>query len=252
MTSPGEAVELTDVWAAYDGAAVLEEINLTVYENDFLSIIGPNGGGKTTLLKVIAGLVTPLRGTVRVFGENPARVRRLLGYVPQFSNFDRNFPITVFEVVLMGRLGRTGLVRRFSAEDREKALRALAAVEMAEFRDRPVGSLSGGQQQRVLIARALAGEPKLLLLDEPAAGVDAPRQAGLYELLQKLQAEMAIVLVTHDIGAVSAHVEKVACLNRRLFYHHSREILPGELDAAYRCPVDLIAHGVPHRILREH
>lgn len=247
-----EAAKLTDVWVSYNGTSVLEGINLTVQQNDFLSIIGPNGGGKTTLLKVIAGLVRPARGVVRVFGESPVRARSLIGYVPQFSHFDRDFPITVFDVVLMGRLGRAGHGRRFSKEDREKALEALATVEMVELRGKHLGSLSLGQQQRVLIARALVSEPKLLLLDEPTASVDAPRQSELYELLQKLKQSLTIVLVTHDIGAVATYVEKIACLNRRLFYHDAKEILAEELKAIYRCPVDMIAHGVPHRILEEH
>lgn len=247
-----EAVKLTDVWVSYNGTSVLEGINLTVQQNDFLSIIGPNGGGKTTLLKVIAGLVRPVRGAVRVFGESPAGARSLIGYVPQFSHFDRDFPISVFDAVLMGRLGKAGPGRRFGKKDREKALEALATVEMVEWRDKHLGSLSLGQQQRVLIARALVGEPKLLLLDEPTASVDAPRQGELYELLQKLKRSLAIVLVTHDIGAVAAYVEKIACLNRRLFYHGAKEIPAEELEATYHCPVDIIAHGIPHRILKEH
>lgn len=247
-----EAVELADVWFAYNGVVVLEGINLTVGPNDFLSIIGPNGGGKTTLLKVIAGLVKPVRGTVKVFGQSPAHAGNLIGYVPQAGHFDRDFPISVFEVVIMGRLGKAGLGRRFGKKDREKAFWALETVALEEFRDRPLGSLSGGQQQRAFIARALVSEPKLLLLDEPTAGVDAPRQTEFYALLQKLKREMAIILVTHDIGAVSKYVDKIACLNRRLFYHHAKEIRADELEVVYQCPVDLIAHGVPHRVLKEH
>ncbi|MEW5898708.1 MAG: ATP-binding cassette domain-containing protein, partial [Bacillota bacterium] len=159
---------------------------------------------------------------------------------------------SVFEVVIMGRLGKAGLGRRFGKRDREKALWALKTVALEEFQDRPLGSLSLGQQQRAFIARALVSEPKLLLLDEPTASVDAPRQVELYALLQELKREMAIILVTHDIGAVSKYVEKIACLNRRLFYHNAKEIRAEELEAVYQCPVDMIAHGVPHRILKEH
>lgn len=247
-----EVVKLEDVWVAYDGECVLEGINLTVAQNDLLSIIGPNGSGKTTLLKVIAGLIKPAWGSVRVFGENPEKVRSLIGYVPQRSHFDHAFPISVWEVVLTGRLGKIGLGRRLSREDREKACWAMKTVEIEDLQAKHMGSLSLGQQQRVFIARALVTEPKLLLLDEPAASVDAPGQAELYELLTELKKLMAIVLVTHDIGAVSTYMEKIACLNRKLFYHHSKEIIPEELEATYRCPVDMIAHGVPHRILKEH
>jgi ABC-type Mn/Zn transport systems, ATPase component len=221
-----EAVELADVWFAYNGVPVLEGINLAVGPNDFLSIIGPNGGGKTTLLKVIAGLVKPVRGTVKVFGQSPAHAGNLIGYVPQAGHFDRDFPISVFEVVIMGRLGKAGLGRRFGKKDREKAFWALETVALEEFRDRPLGSLSGGQQQRAFIARALVSEPKLLLLDEPTAGVDAPRQVELYELLLELKREMAIILVTHDIGAVSKYVKKLPALTAGCFTIMRRKFGP--------------------------
>jgi zinc transport system ATP-binding protein len=248
----GKVIELEDVWVHYDGMPILEGVNLSLNQNDFLGIIGPNGGGKTTLLKVILGLVKPSRGKVLVLGHIPGESRKLLGYVPQYSLFDHDFPISVWEVVLMGRSGQAGLFRRYSKEDKEKALQALEMVEMLDYKERQIGKLSGGEQQRVFIARALTTEPKLLLLDEPTASIDTPMQAGFYELLERLKQRMAIILVSHDIGAVSVCVDKIACLNHRLFYHNSREISAEDIEAAYQCSVELIAHGVPHRVLKEH
>jgi zinc transport system ATP-binding protein len=252
MPQGNEIVNLENVWLQFDGVPVLEEINLVIYQHDFLGIIGPNGGGKTTLLKVILGLLEPTRGTISVFGLPPARGRRCVGYVPQFSLFDREFPITVWDVVLMGRVGHVKRFTRYSDTDARLASKALETVEMLEFRDAQIGRLSGGQQQRVFIARALVTEPKLLLLDEPMASVDAPMQTELYELFERLRERMAIVMVSHDISAVSIYVDKIACLNRKLFYHGTKELVSEELEATYQCPINLIAHGVPHRVLREH
>ena len=179
-----DLVRLENVWVHYDTVSVLEDINLSIMRDDFMGIIGPNGGGKTTLLKVILGLVKPSKGKVTVLGGGPEENRKFIGYVPQYSHFDRDFPISVQEVVLMGRSGQVGLMKRFSREDKILALQALETVDMLEFKDRQIGKLSGGQQQRVFIARALVSEPKLLLLDEPTASVDMPMQTEFYELLQ--------------------------------------------------------------------
>ena len=247
-----EAVRLEGVWVHYDNIPVLEDINLTINQHDFLAILGPNGGGKTTLLKVILGLVKPSRGLVRVLGDDPTKSRRYIGYVPQMSHFDRDFPVSVWEVVLMGRLGRRGLFKRYSDQDKKKALDALEIVGMTDLRNRQIGKLSGGQRQRVYIARALVADPKILLLDEPMASIDRHMQESFYELLKALRKRMTIVLVTHDISAISVHVDQIACLNRRLFYHGPKELTPEIVEALYGCPVDLIAHGVPHRVVREH
>jgi len=248
----GEIVRLEDVWLHFDGVPVLEGINLSIQQHDFLGIIGPNGGGKSTLLKVILGLLEPTRGKVTVFGHTPEQGRRYVGYVPQFSLFDRDFPISVWDVVLMGRVGHAKRFSRYSDEDKRYAQNALETVEMLKFRNTRIGTLSGGQQQRVFIARALVTEPKLLLLDEPMASVDSPMQTELYELFENLRARMAIVMVSHDITAISIYVDTVACLNRKLYYHGAKELLTEDLEAAYQCPVELIAHGVPHRVLKEH
>ncbi len=250
--APRVIVYLEKVRVVYDDLVVLEEVDLSVYENDFLGIIGPNGGGKTTLLRLILGLVHPSRGKVKVFGTTPDKARGFVGYVPQHSRFDFDFPASVQEVVLMGRYRHSGLLKRYNRTDREITADALKKVGMSDLNHRQIGRLSKGQQQRVLLARALVSEPELLILDEPTASVDAPMQTGLYELLAELKEKMTIILVSHDISAVSVHVDKVACLNRRLFYHNSKEITAEELMKTYQCPVEMIAHGVPHRVLREH
>jgi zinc transport system ATP-binding protein len=248
-----EVVKLEDVWVQYNGAPVLEGINLAIEQDDFLGIIGPNGGGKTTLLKVILGLISPSHGKVSVLGKAPEKSRSKIGYVPQHNLFDRDFPISVRDVVLMGRYGKSGLFRRYSTEDRRATQDALQTVGMLNYKERQMGKLSGGELQRIFIARALVAEPKLLLLDEPTASVDPAMQTEFYELLEKLKKQMAIVLVSHDISAVSIYVEKLACLNRQLHYHGSKEITPEILEATYKCPVQMIAHGfVPHRVLKEH
>lgn len=248
-----ELVKTENVWVNYDGVPILEGINLVIVEGDFLGIIGPNGGGKTTLLKVILGLVTPSQGKVTVLGKSPQKSRTKIGYVPQHNLFDRDFPIRVFDVVLMGRYGSTGLFRRYSHEDRKIAEDALKTVGMLNFKGRQIGNLSGGEQQRVFIARALVAQPKLLLLDEPTASVDPNMQTEFYELLEKLKNQMAIVLVSHDVSAVSIYVDKIACLNHQLFYHGSKEISTEILETTYKCPIQMIAHGdFPHRVLKEH
>jgi len=247
-----ELVRLEDIWVNYDNVAILEGVNLSIKQDDFLGIIGPNGGGKTTLLKIILGLVKPSSGKVTVLGGTPQRNRKFIGYVAQYSLFDHDFPINVLEVVLMGRYGKVGLIKRFSDDDKKVALKALKTVEMLNYKDKQIGRLSGGEQQRVLIARALVAEPKILLLDEPTTGVDMPMQTEFYELLARLKRTMSIVLVSHDISAVSIYVDKIACLNHQLYYHGSKEVGPEILEATYKCPVQMIAHGVPHRVLKEH
>jgi len=245
-------VSIENLWVRLDGRTVLEDVNLEVKEGDFLGLIGPNGGGKTTLLKAILGLVKPSSGRVLVFGMSPEAARRRVGYLPQKSLFDQRFPVSALEVVMMGRYGRKGLFGRYAPEDREAARLALEAVGMEEESDREIGALSGGQQQRIFVARALVSEPDLLLLDEPATGIDSSHQKEFYELLRDLNEKMTIIMVSHDISAVSTYVKKVACVSRKLYYHSSKELFSEEIEEAYHCPVEMVAHGVPHRVLREH
>jgi zinc transport system ATP-binding protein len=252
MNMNTDVIVLNDVWVHYDGINVLEGVNLTLKQHDFLGIIGPNGGGKSTLLKAILGLVKPSKGTIKVLGNTPQNSRKYVGYVPQYSLFDLDFPVSVWDVVLMGRLGQTGLFKKYSKDDKKMALDALTMANMLEYKNHQIGSLSGGQRQRVFIARALATNPKLLLLDEPAASIDTIMQAEFYELLEKLKTKMAIIMVSHDISAISVYVDKIACLNHKLFYHDSKELTAEDIEVAYQCPIELIAHGVPHRILKNH
>ena len=247
-----EIVSLKNISVEFEGHTVLHDHNLTVYDGDFIGIIGPNGGGKTTLLRTILGLVKPSNGEIKVFGTSPDRVRNQIGYVPQMMEVERDFPISVRDTVLMGRLIHKSLFRGYTKKDYEQVNRALEIVEMSDMKDNKTGSLSGGERQRVMIARALASEPKLLLLDEPTASIDPKLKNDIYDLLNNLKHRMAIILVTHDIGVISSHVDKVACLNCQLFYHDSKEIPKETIEAVYQCPVDIIAHGTPHRVLKEH
>jgi len=247
-------VELEQVFFSYEGVPVLEDANLVVKQKDFLGVIGPNGGGKTTLLKLILGLIRPDSGTIRIFGRPPKEGRKLVGYMPQTFNFDFDFPISVMEVVLMGRLGRRGLVRKYSKSDVQICLKALERVGMEQLKDRQIGNLSGGQKQRVFIARALATEPELLLLDEPVSSIDQQWQRSFYELLNELNQEIAIILVTHDVSVISTYIDNIACVNGRVHYHGSTKDGVSRISEMYQCPVELIVHevshkAIPHRLL---
>jgi len=251
-TIPREVISIRNLWAGYEHEQVLEDINLSVYEGDFIGLIGPNGGGKTTLIRVLLGLLSPAQGEVQIMGRSVQEGRRAVGYVPQVVNFDRDFPIRVWDVARMGRLGHRRLLQRYTTEDNTLVAEALRKVEMFNLRKRPIGELSSGQRQRVYIARALASQPKILLLDEPTSNVDPQVSNSIYELLQQLNEEVTILLISHDMSAISAYVKSVGCLNRRLFYHGGKEITSQMLEQAYQCPIDLIAHGVPHRVFIPH
>ena len=245
-------IAVRHVWAGYEHEQVLEDVNLSVYEGDFVGLIGPNGGGKTTLLRVLLGLLPPMQGEVCVMGLPVKEGRQAIGYVPQVIAFDREFPISVWDVARMGRVGHRGLLKRYTAEDDAIVTDALRRVGLLDLRRRPIGELSGGQRQRAYIARALATQPEILLLDEPTSSVDPQVSSNIYELLRQLNDHVTILLVSHDMSAISSYVKTVGCLNRRLFYHGEKEITAEMLELAYQCPIDLIAHGVPHRVLPVH
>ncbi len=248
-----DAIKIEDLDVYYGDLCVLSKINLEVKKDEFLGIIGPNGGGKTTLLKVILGLLGPSAGSVRIFGRLPCQMKGQIGYVPQFSKFNRHFPVSVEEVVLMGRLsGQTGTFYSYSQRDKEAAAFFMKRMDVYNLKTRQIGKLSVGQLQRILIARALVANPKILLLDEPTASVDAISKNEIYSLLKELNKDIPIVLVTHDIGVISSYIGKIACLNRELHYHGETKISENILQHLYGCPVELIAHGVPHRILSVH
>jgi zinc transport system ATP-binding protein len=239
-------VEFENVTFSYDGLPVLRDVNLTVEKLDFLAIVGPNAGGKTTMLKLMLGLLKPRNGTIRIFGTSPDKARKHIGYMPQYTSLDLMFPVDVLDVVLMGRLGehKTGF---FSKEDKRIAHESLAQVEMNGFDDRPFSDLSGGQRQRVLIARALASNPELLLLDEPTSNIDVAVETELFEILHDLN--KTIVLVTHDLGFVSCFVKHVACVNRNVVVHPTSEITGELINEIYGTDVHMVRHdhSVPGR-----
>lgn len=251
MTLDVPDILFEDVWFSYNHSPVLREVSFSVPQREFLAMIGPNGGGKTTLLKLILGLYKPQRGRVRVFGIEPKRASHLLGYVPQNSNLSLDFPVTALDVVLMGRLH--GFKGFYEKEDRIRAEEALEEVGMREYKSIKMSELSQGQRQRVLIARALVSEPRMLLLDEPTASVDVEAQSMIYDKLRELNKTITIIVVSHDISVVSSYATAVACVNGTVYYHDAKEITPEMLKLAYgSCPVEIIAHGIPHRVLARH
>jgi zinc transport system ATP-binding protein len=246
-------VEIKNLHGGYDQETVLEDINLTVYDNDFIGLIGPNGGGKTTLLKIILGLLPPQKGLVQVMGQTPQKGRRHIGYVPQFAVFDSDFPISVYDVVKMGRLSGRRVFKSLTDQDDAIITEKLGWVDLLDYKDRGIRELSGGQRQRVYIARALATQPEILVLDEPTISVDFESRRKIYELLHDInQQGVTILLVSHDLNVISSYVKTIGCLNRNFHYHGEKEITQDMLQASYNCPVELIAHGLPHRVLAEH
>ena len=251
-------VEIKNVCFAYNGQTVLEDVSLDIRQGDFIAMIGPNGGGKTTLLKLMLGLLKPDRGTIKVLGDTTEKASHHIGYVSQDVHINRSFPITAIDVVMMGKLAPEKRWARSSAKDRREALEVLERMEVDAFASSKIGELSGGQRQRVFIARALVTKPKLLLLDEPTASIDAKGQAEFYAMLQTLNRDITILVVSHDLVAISTHVKSVACVNKRLHHHHQAEITGEMLEEMYPCtdeevcPVELVAHGLPHRVLKHH
>ena len=247
------AVDIKGLTAGYEGEVVIKDVELEVEHGEFFGIIGPNGGGKTTLLKAVLGLIKPMKGEILVYGKPPLKARKYMGYVPQHTVFDKDFPITVFNVVMMGRRRMKGLKPFYSSKDKKAVRRSLKEVGMWEYRKKHISQLSGGQKQRVYIARALATDPRMLLLDEPTASIDAKMQESIYQLLEKLNENRTIILVTHDISVVSSHVGTVACMNKHIFKsEEGNELTPEMIEESYQCPVDLIAHGMPHRVFPPH
>ncbi len=242
MSGNGPAIAFDDVGFRYNGPLVIEEVNLRVPEGDFLGIIGPNGSGKTTLLRLMLGLAEPTIGRVRIYGRPPRQARRLFGYVPQKPVLDPDFPISVEEVVLMGRLGQSRLMGGYRSADRAAADRAIQATELGHLRHKRYGRLSGGEQRRALIARALATEPKLLLLDEPTVGVDHRVEHDIFSLLDELNKTVTIVLVSHDVGCVTEHVKHVACVHQRLYVHRPEELTAQVIEDTFRGPSAMSSH----------
>jgi zinc transport system ATP-binding protein len=239
-----------DMTFSYNGEIVLEEVNFSVDERDYVTVVGPNGGGKTTLLKLILGLLRPDKGEIRIFGMSPRQARPQIGYVPQQFRYDPKFPMRAIDVALMGRLKGLSGIGGYSGIDRKAAMNALDKMEMAPLSGCRFSQLSGGQRQRVLIARALASDPRLILLDEPTAHIDTRAQKELSEFLRKINKEVTVFMVTHDYTFVSSFVKSVLCVNRRVMTHPTGEIPEGmeiELFGGDVCYVrhdhDIRRHG---------
>ena len=217
-------IELEKVSFSYNGYSVLEDVTFAIHAGEFICVVGPNGGGKTTLLKILLGLLKPLKGSVRVFGQPPELARQRIGYVPQHAQVDPQFPVTALDVVLMGRLSARPRFGFFSSRDKQAARRALGQMELSDFAGHPFSELSGGQRQRVLIARALVVEPELLLLDEPTSSLDLHVENEFYELLHEINKRMTILLVSHDLGFVTPFSTSVVCVKRFVQIHPTSQM----------------------------
>ena len=246
-----EIVRVEDLVVRFRDAVALDGVNLSIYSGAFTGLIGPNGAGKTTLLRVLLGLIKPDRGSVLVFGHPPGHAHNLIGYVPQYTRFDPAFPVSARDVALMGRHSVAGVGRPFRAEDYEAADEALERVGISDLAGKRFGSLSGGQRQKTLIARALSGRPRLLLMDEPTTGVDMLSQESFYSLLQDLKRDlnMTIVLVSHDIGVIKSQVDQIVCVNKKIYCHGPpMEVLrSGGIGSAYVKGSEIVTHehGAP-------
>ncbi len=248
-------IDIRSLNFAYGRVPTLSGIDLQVAEGEFLGIVGPNAGGKSTLLKLILGLLQPQSGSIRVLDCAASAASRLLGYVPQYPSFPRDFPVTVEQVVQLGRLSldQNGRQRdgkwhalwpgRVSSTDRRAVHRALAEVEAGDISKRQIGSLSGGQLQRVLLARALVGEPRILILDEPTANIDQRMESEIFDLLKALNTRMSILVVSHDVAFISRYVSRVACVNQTLVCHNTDAIDGHVIQEVYGQHVRMIAHG---------
>ncbi|MBQ3643929.1 MAG: ABC transporter ATP-binding protein [Candidatus Riflebacteria bacterium] len=244
MSSEVPVINFENVDFSYDGSEelVLENINLIVEKGEFACVVGPNGGGKTTLLRLILGLNKPLRGKISLFGQSPEQVRHRIGYVPQFSKFDSNFPVSVLDVVLMGCLSKSFWWGSFSKKQTQDAIEALETVGLKNFVHKSFADLSGGQKQRALIARAIMSQPELLLLDEPTASVDIHGTEQFYKMFAEMNKKFTILIVSHDIGFVSSKVKSVICVRKNLQIHPVSELTGESLQKMYGLDVHLIRH----------
>lgn len=243
-------IKIKNLTVGYDKEPVLRNVNLEIFESDFIGVIGPNGGGKTTLLKTILGLLKPMKGSIE-FRQDIDDRKKPIGYLPQVKHIDKNFPITVYDVVRSGSImknTKNGSVPGI----KQKTEKLLVEMGISTIRNKAIGELSGGQMQRVFLCRALLSDPKILILDEPDTFVDNRFEGELYQKLRQLNERMAIMLVSHDIGTISSYVKTIACVNGTLHYHKSNIISQEQLES-YNCPIQIISHGdIPHTILKHH
>jgi len=248
-------VELKDIFVGYEpDKPILKRISLNVLEKDFLGIIGPNGGGKTTLLKTILGLIKPFRGNIDFFKNNKPAEKINIGYLPQMNQIDKKFPISVFDVILSGLTANRKLFSYYSKEQKKKAGETVKKMGLESLTNRPIGNLSGGQLQRTLLGRAIVDNPDLLILDEPSSYVDKRFETDFYKILEEINQNTAIILVSHDVGTIISLVKNIACVNEGLHYHSGSNISTEWLEQSYMsCPIEIIGHGnFPHRVLQTH
>ncbi len=251
MSSDNRVISIRNLKVSYDSTVALEHVNLNIYADDFIGIIGPNGGGKSTLVKAIMGVI-PYSGSIDYASLICRGGKPHIGYLPQVSSFDKSFPISVSEVVLSGLQSKRGIFGRYNREDKMRVDELLKLVSLSELRNRSIGELSGGQLQRVMLCRAIASKPKLLVLDEPTNFVDNRFENELYNILHHLSEQMAIIMVSHDLGTISSVVRSIVCVNRHVHRHDSNVITSEQLKN-YDCPIQIISHGnIPHTVLEEH
>lgn len=245
-------IDIRNLTVGYEDNIILSDVSFTIHDSDFIGVIGPNGGGKTTLLKAILGLLPPLDGEVIFHDCMTQGNRHRIGYLPQINNIDRKFPISVAEVVKSGLMSKKSIIKKYPQKDLDFAEELMHQMGIYDIRNKAIGELSGGQIQRALLCRALVNQPRLLILDEPNTYVDNRFERELYEKLRKLNEEIAILLVSHDLGTISTYVKSIACVNHSLHYHPGNKITP-ELMEAYECPIQIISHGkIPHTVLHQH
>ena len=228
MTTP--IITIEHLTAGYDDKQVLNDINLTVYQDDYLGIIGPNGGGKTTLMRLILGLMKPTKGSIRFYKDNQEVKEITLGYLPQYNDLDRQFPISVYEVVLSGLSKSKGLFTRYTKKHHQQVVNTLERMQLIDLKDRHIGALSGGQLQRVLLARAIVSKPDVVILDEPNTYIDRRFQKQMYEMLEQINKDCAIIIVSHDIAEVLNNVKHIACVNHHLHYHDTADMPKEKLE----------------------
>ncbi|MFR9166244.1 MAG: metal ABC transporter ATP-binding protein [Dysgonomonas sp.] len=248
-------VEISDLTVAYEkNPPILKDVNLQVFQNDFLGIIGPNGGGKTTLIKTILGLVKPLDGKILFYKNNVLQDNLNIGYLPQINQIDKKFPISVHDVILSGLTTKNNFFFSVSKPEKEKVQNIAEKMGVEDYLKKSVGNLSGGQLQRVLLGRAIVSDPDLLILDEPNSYVDKLFETNFYNILSSLNQTTSIILVSHDIGTIIPLVKNIACVNRGVHYHAGADISTDWLAENYdSCPIEIVAHGkFPHRVLEKH
>jgi zinc transport system ATP-binding protein len=251
MTHRKKIISLRNVGVAYEGHTALEGVNLDIYDDDFIGIIGPNGGGKSSLVKAIMGALE-YSGEIEISDILRKGNHYKIGYMPQVSQFDMRFPISIEEVVLSGLQTEKGFFGRYTAKDKELAHKTLEKMGIAELASRPIGEVSGGEMQRALLCRAIISEPKLLILDEPTNFVDNSFEREFYAMVQELSHNMAVMIVSHDLGTITSVVKSIVCVNRTA-HRHDSNVLTEEQLRNYNCPIQIVSHGhIPHTVLEHH